>query len=1045
MSPTNFHIINASAGSGKTHTLVLEYLKTLLKDSTSSSFRHLLALTFTNKAVNEMKERILVTLLKLAKTPSKEQDMSSRICEALEISEEELSYRAELMLRKILLEYASFDVITIDKFTHKLVRTFARELELPSGFDVELDPEMLLDETVLSVIEEVGKDQDLTRLLLDFSLKKVQADNDWDVQRDLDAFVRLLLNENDRKPIADIKNKSLKDLKGDKNKLEKESNNYLKETQRIATEALNFLDQVGLAAEDFTRKQLHQFFQKVLNKEFVKLYPNALEAALKGEKPLYNKTLVEEKKYLIDSILSQLLLFYDEIKKGVGCYLVIQNTLKSWTPRLLLQLMEERLEFFQTKKEIRLLGEFNRKINKLVQEEPAPFIYERLGERYQHYFLDEFQDTSELQWSNLTPLISNALESQNLSGSRGSLLIVGDPKQAIYRWRGGNMQQFINLINKTKIPFQIEAENFPLKENFRSGKEIVEFNNSFFSMVSEKFYDLDYQKIYGKGSQQQARKSGGYVRIEAINKGGTVEEATPLYVVKTLTLVGDLLHKEYKLSDIAVLVRKKDQANGIAAALSKAGYSFVSSESLLVSHAKKVQLLLAFLKLTLHPNASEYHKLILDFLWESYEKPFEAYHELAQKILPLDSVPFFRKLNKEFDVVIELDQLTALPVLEAVNYLLSALPILDPNDTHIHFFIEDIFEFSKMQTSSIVSYLKHWELQSEQLRISMPKAIDAIKLMTIHQAKGLEFPIVILPFMDTPLHPRITEKIWFPFNQGNLKSVKWGWFNFSNAIEHYGSQGKELFDNYKLDQKLDALNVLYVALTRAKVGLFVITKEIEKEIPSYAHWFESYVLSQRKNLSETSPFEIGILKNRDKIHKEKSKPKLEIYEVSATTNGYWKERLIGTKSYNEAVQNAQDRGLLIHQLLSKVISTIQISEAIQNALEENLLLEQDKNSVEEKLKEVIHHPQLRSFFDGTDRVLCEQDLLLPKGPTLRPDRINFSNSGEVTIIDYKTGGPKKTDTEQIKSYAVALNDLGYKRINNYLVYINQKVEIVKIN
>ena len=815
MSPTNFHIINASAGSGKTHTLVLEYLKTLLKDSTSSSFRHLLALTFTNKAVNEMKERILVTLLKLAKTPSKEQDMSSRICEALEISEEELSYRAELMLRKILLEYASFDVITIDKFTHKLVRTFARELELPSGFDVELEPGMLFDETVLSVIEEVGKDQDLTRLLLDFSLKKVQADNDWDVQRDLDAFVRLLLNENDRKPIADIKNKSLKDLKGDKNKLEKESNNYLKGAQRIATEALNFLDQVGLAAEDFTRKQLHQFFQKVLNKEFVKLYPNALEAALKGERPLYNKTLVEEKKYLIDSILSQLLLFYDEIKKGVGCYLVIQNTLKSWTPRLLLQLMEERLEFFQTKKEIRLLGEFNRKINKLVQEEPAPFIYERLGERYQHYFLDEFQDTSELQWSNLTPLISNALESQNLSGSRGSLLIVGDPKQAIYRWRGGNMQQFINLINKTKIPFQIEAENFLLKENFRSGKEIVEFNNSFFSMVSEKFYDLDYQKIYGKGSQQQARKSGGYVRIEAIKKGGTVEEATPLYVVKTLTLVGDLLHKEYKLSDIAVLVRKKDQANGIAAALSKARYPFVSSESLLVAHAKKVQLLLAFLKLTLHPNASEYHNLILDFLWESYEKPFEAYHELAQKILPLDSVPFFRKLNKEFDVVIELDQLTALPVLEAVNYLLSALPILDPNDTHIHFFIEDIFEFSKMQTSSIVSYLKHWELQSEQLRISMPKAIDAIKLMTIHQAKGLEFPIVILPFMDTPLHPRITEKIWFPFNQGNLKSVKWGWFNFSNAIEHYGSQGKELFDNYKLDQKLDALNVLYVALTRA--------------------------------------------------------------------------------------------------------------------------------------------------------------------------------------------------------------------------------------
>ncbi len=989
-----------------------------------------------------MKERILATLLKLAKTPSEEQDMSYRLCKALEISIEELSFRAGLMLRKILLEYASFDVITLDKFTHRLVRTFSRELELPSGFDVELDPGTLLEETVLSVIEEVGKEQDLTTLLLDFSLKKVQAENDWDVQRDLDAFVRLLLNENDRKPIADIKSKSLKDLKGDKNTLEKESKRYLIEVASIVTEALTFLDQKGLAAEDFSRKQLHQFFQKVLKKEFAKMFPNALEAALKGEKPLYNKTLEDEKKHLIDSIQSQLLHYYYEIKKGVGSYLVIQNTLKSWTPRLLLQLMEQRLELFQTKKEIRLLGEFNRKINKLVQEEPAPFIYERLGERYQHYFLDEFQDTSELQWSNLTPLIGNALESQNLSGKRGSLLIVGDPKQAIYRWRGGNMQQFINLINKTESPFQIEAEIFPLKENFRSGKEIVEFNNAFFSMISEKFDDLNYQKIYGKGSQQQARKLGGYVRIEAIKKG-TVEETTPAYVAETITAVRELLHKEYRLSDMAVLVRKKDQASEIGSALSKAGYSFVSSESLLVAHAKKVQLLIAFLKLTLHPNASEYQKVILDVLWELNDKPFERYHEFAQNILPLDSVSFFRKLTEEFDVVIELNQLTALPVLEAVNHLLSSLPIVDPNDTYIHFFIEDIFEFSKIQNSSIVSYLKHWEHQSEQLRISMPSGLDAIKLMTIHQAKGLEFPIVILPFMDTPLHPRITEKVWFPFDEGDLKSVKWGWFNFSNAIEHYGSQGKKLYDNYKLDQQLDALNVLYVALTRAEVALFVITKEIEKEAPSYAHWFESFVSSKGSKLNANSPFEMGTLKKRSETLNIKPTPTPEVHEISVTTNANWKKRLIGSKPYNETVQSAQDHGLLIHHLLSKVTTTIQISEVIQNALEENLLLEQDKDLVEEKLKEVVNHPQLSSFFDGTDHVLCEQELLLPNGPTLRPDRINLAKSGAATIIDYKTGKPNQTDSKQIKSYAAALNDLGYSRITTYLVYINQKVEIVK--
>lgn len=1043
MSATNFHIINASAGSGKTHTLVLEYLKMLLKESNSSPFRQLLALTFTNKAVNEMKERILATLLRLAKTPSKESDISHRLCHALEISEEELSFRAERMLKRILLEYANFDVITLDKFTHRLVRTFARELGLPSGFEVELDPVSVLEEAVLSVIEEVGKEQELTTLLLDFSLKKVQADNDWDVQRDLDAFVRLLLNENDRKPIEQIKTKTLEDLKEDKKKLEKELENSVKEAQQLVTEAKNFLEQKGLAAEDFSRKQLHKFFQKVWNKEFVKLYPNALEAALKGEKPLYNKTLEEEKKQRIDSIQSQLLLFYDEIKKVVGRFLVVQSTLKSWTPRLLLQLMEERLELFQTKKEIRLLGEFNKKINKLVQEEPAPFIYERLGERYRHYFLDEFQDTSELQWSNLTPLIGNALESQNLSGTKGSLLLVGDPKQAIYRWRGGNMRQFINLINKTQTPFQIEAKNFPLQENFRSGKEIVAFNNSFFSMVSEKLDAPDYQKIYGKGSQQKARKSGGYVRIELIEKADTAEQASPLYVEKTISAVTEMLQKEYKLGDIAILVRKKEQANSIATALSKKGYSFVSSESLMVAQDKKVQMLVAFLQLTLLPNTNEYHKQILDVLWELNEKPLEGYHEFAQKNLPLGTVRFFIKLTEEFDVVIDLKHLNTLTILEAVNYLLSVLPIVDPNDTYVHFFIEDIFEFSRMHTSSIVSFLKHWEVQSDQLRVSMPSAIDAIKLMTIHQAKGLEFPIVLLPFMDTLLHPRITEKVWFPLDQGELKTVKWGWFNFSNAIEHYGPQGKELYDSYKLDQQLDAINVLYVALTRAEVALVVLTKEIEKETPSYAHWFEHYVSGQGKSLSESSPFEMGTLEKRDKTMDEKPKPVPEIRDVSVTTNGYWKERLIGTKSYDETVQSAQEQGLLIHQLLSKVISSVQISEVIQNALEAHLFSEEDKNLVETKLKEVVNHPQLSSFFDGTDRVLCEHDLLLPKGPTLRPDRINFSKSGEVRIIDYKTGRPKKTDAEQIQSYATALNGLGYARVYNYLVYIGSKVAVVQ--
>jgi ATP-dependent exoDNAse (exonuclease V) beta subunit len=246
LSTTNFHIINASAGSGKTHTLVLEYLKILLRQETTHAFRNMLALTFTNKAVHEMKARILETLFSLSHPPSKEIHMAKSLCEGLSISEKELAVRSAQMLRKILLEYGSFDVITLDTFTHRLVRTFARDFELPYGFEVVLDPTYLFEETVHSIIAQVGKEKSLSDLLLAFSLNKVKSEKDWDVQKDLFDFIPLLLNENDREPIADIKDKTLESLQADKRQLETALEEAKKNAIQNATAALTFLDQKGL-------------------------------------------------------------------------------------------------------------------------------------------------------------------------------------------------------------------------------------------------------------------------------------------------------------------------------------------------------------------------------------------------------------------------------------------------------------------------------------------------------------------------------------------------------------------------------------------------------------------------------------------------------------------------------------------------------------------------------------------------------------------------------------------------------------------------------
>ena len=1043
MPQTNFHIINASAGSGKTYTLVLAYLKKILADHNQRAFRHVLALTFTNKAVNEMKERIVEALLSLShyKAPS---DMVKKLKDELTITEEELALRADQRLRVILMEYGSFDVITLDKFTHRLIRTFAREFQWSSNFEVALDSKTLLEETVLSIIEEVGVDPVLSKTLLAFSLEKVRNGKDWDVQQDLDEFAALLLNENDRKQISDLKDKDFDEFYEDKQLLFEEKNKIQKEAIQSAETALRFLKDQGLNEEDFKSQLVHKHFYKVQQCIFEKLYENQLEAALNGDKPLYNKSLSEDKKKHIDGIQEQLRSHFYHIKKQVGKYQVLERTHKAWIPRMLLQLIEQRLEQLQEEKDTRLLGEFNKKISQLVRDEPAPFIYERLGTRYQHYFLDEFQDTSKVQWANLTPLIANALESESLEGGKGSLLLVGDPKQAIYGWRGGDMDQFIHLTNQSKNPFQVGAHTASLGTNYRSGGEIVTFNNGFFSFLSHQFKRDDYKNIYGKGSQQTPNNQGGYVCLEAIPKG-TKEETTPHYVSKTLAAVEKLIAVGYATSELAILVRKKEQAGAIGMALISQDFEVISSESLQVSKSKKVQVLISFLTLSINPDKSELHKLLFDGLWEIQKRDFKEYHSFAVAFLNAKTTDFLTQLQKVFDFKIEFESLQSMPVSEAVDYLLMCLSFLDSKDAYIQAFLEDVFEFSKTSNTSIFSYLKHWEQQEEKLRIATPEASEAIKLMTIHQAKGLEFKAVILPFMDTPIQPVKTYKIWYPFKDEPLKKLRWGWFNFSKELKHFGTLGAELYESSRLAHQLDAFNVLYVALTRASEVLHIITQEAEVGSDSYAQFFSSYAEVLNHKLTVDLPFEKGDFPKKHKKTKEKVLETVESIVPTLGVTTFWKERLVPEIQKNSSSSDAQKQGNLTHELLAKVIRSEEVSEVIENAIRDEILTEKDKEILQEKLWKVVDHPQLNSFFNGEDRVLCEQDLLVPKGPTLRPDRINFSNSGTVSILDYKTGKPKEEDKKQILTYAEVLKTMGYKSIHQYLVYLNPDILVVKMN
>lgn len=990
-----------------------------------------------------MKERILATLLDLSQKDSKDKNIEQILCKALKIDSEELVRRAEYMLHQILFEYGSFDIITLDKFTHRIIRSFSRELQLPYGFEVVLDPSTLLEEAVTSIIDEVGNEGFLTHLLTQFSIDKVRQEQSWNIQKDLDDFASILLNENDRYPLADLKKKTQAEHKEDRIILQNEQRNAEHKIVSIAEETLSLLQENGLLTDDFIRGTLPKHFQKAKKGEYSKLYTNQLEQELQGEKPLYKKGLDPLKKEQIEKIKPQLIEAYISIKEHVGIFLLAKRTLKSLIPQSLLQLIEERLDTLQNKKEVRLLGEFNSKISKLVQDASAPFIYERLGERYQHYFLDEFQDTSQLQWSNLVPLISNALESESLSGEQGSLLLVGDPKQAIYRWRGGDIQQFVSLLNKIDNPFQVQAQIENLEMNYRSGESIVRFNNSFFLSLSECLDAQVFKDIYGAGGQQKSQKEGGYVSIEALPKGGLKEENNALYVAKTLAAVKRALEGHYTAGDIAVLVRKRDQASAIGEGLTQQGYSILSSEALVVKHSKKVQFVLAILRLSIQPNDAVQHKLILDAFWDSYSLPNYEYHTFIKSFVHLSSSSFFKALANEIEFDFSLKKSAQYSILDASEYIMEQfVALLPPTDPFLSAFLEDVFEFSSIQSQTISSYLKYWERQEDKLRIASPAVANAIHVMTIHQAKGLEFPVVILPFMDTALNPNLKDKIWFPFQEGPLSSVQWGWITASKEMELYGEMGKSLYAKHVLSQQLDAVNVLYVALTRAKEQLYIITQESTSlRTSTYSDLFNRFVLQQGKKLDTISPFEWGEFKRNNIKFKG---VEIKKTQVNHTVSSHWKKRLVANRTPNAKTRLAQIKGLMVHEILSKVIYADMLNEELEKIFNKNRLTKKNQRSISNTVQKIIEHPMLSRYFERDQSVYCEQDVLVPNGETLRPDRVNLLPDGSAIVIDYKTGKPKKADGYQINEYALIYKDLGFSPVEKVLVYIDDEISVQKI-
>ncbi|WP_281231584.1 UvrD-helicase domain-containing protein [Flavobacterium gelatinilyticum] len=1051
MQSPSFSIYDASAGSGKTYTLVKEYLKIILSSPKNDAYRNILAITFTNKAVHEMKSRIVGSLSEFAKDePSaKAVDLMEDLSRDTGLSVIQLKVKSQNIIKHLIHNYAAFDISTIDKFTHKVIRAFAHDLNLPMTFDVTLDTENLLVEAVDAIIAQAGQDETLTKLLIDFTMEKTDDDKSWDVSREILETGRLVLNENNRNEILHFNDKTIEEFVEIKKKMLVLCKDLEAENEQFAIEALSLIDQNGIDLKSFSRGT----------------FPNHLENIRDGKFNPRNKTFHEfddiainktaKDRAIIESIIPELLQMLVKIYKNFEKRDFYKAFLKNITPLSLLNTVSNELAKIQSEQNVLSISEFNAIIHREIQNQPAPFIYERLGERYRHFFIDEFQDTSEMQWHNLIPLIDNSLSGLDDFGNKGTLMIVGDPKQSIYRWRGGKAEQFIEL-SKDVNPFVNPDKVIKhLNTNYRSYSEVIEFNNAFFKLISSEFSNDDYKDLYENHSFQNTNsKKGGYVNISflpIIEKNEADDEdpveKSDLYVLATLNTIQKVLREGFEYKDIVILTRKRGQGVAIANYLTEQNIPLLSSETLMIQNATEVRLIIHLLKYLNNGADLESKAYFLNSLANSL-KPEIPVHDFIALGMSHKIEEEFEKWLQTFDVSLSFENVRKKSLYEAVEIIISKFILPSEGNAYVQFFLDIVLERDMRNQAGIADFLVYWDKNSEKFSIPSPEGNNAVRIMTIHKSKGLEFPVVIMPFAEEDYNRKPKDKLWLDTEESDLGVPK-ALIDNSSAVEGFGESAAVVFNSKKQEELLDNINVLYVALTRAEEQLYIISQALKErkdgELPNnMASYFIKYLIHKGNYEPEILEYEFG-----NKTRLSKSEKTVDLVKTIPVVKEVLDPKNIKI-AQREALmwgthqQEAISYGNIVHEILAFVKDESDVDLALTKALENGLITMEQSEKVLKTLRDIVTHPELNICFNGKYKILNEQTIVQKEGKILKPDRVVLTDSKEAYLLDYKTGAINPKYKQQIQEYQDAVEDLGYKVLKRVLVYIGSEIEVVNL-
>ena len=1044
-------VYKASAGSGKTFTLAVEYIKHLICNP--YAYRSILAVTFTNKATTEMKERILGQLHGIHTGNPDSKPYLDKLMDELHLSEEEIRTKAGKALNLMIHDYSRFRVETIDSFFQSVMRNLARELELGANLDIELDNNKALEEAVDTMIEKLDRYSPVLGWLLDYIEERIEDDKKWNVANEIKKFGENIFNEEYIEKGQELR-KTLQDpncIRNYRKMLKAIEEEALEQMKAFADQFFGILDMNGLSVADFSYKE------GGVAGYFIKLQKGTTNDEIKGTRVVdcmndpakWTGKTHKRKAEIIALAEQELIPLLNEAEafrsKNNRIINSCQLSLRYANNIRLLNNLDEEVRLLNQDKNRFLLADTNALLHNIVREGDPSFVFEKIGTNIRHVMIDEFQDTSRMQWGNFKLLLLEGL-------SQGAdSLIVGDVKQSIYRWRSGDWS-ILNGLKGHIGAFPITEKT--LTTNRRSEANIVRFNNEIFTSACEILNERhkaeqgkeceELKSAYADVKQEICKKEEkGSVKVTFIEAPSKDEGD---YQNKTLELlaqeVESMIQQGVKVNDMAILVRKNKLIPTIASYFDKhTPYRLVSDEAFRLDASLAICMLMDALRYLIEPeNLIAKAQLASAYQNEILHRDMDLNTLLLNDLD--ESLPASFVENKE--------SLRLMPLFELLEKLSAIFQLerIEAQDAYLFSFYDAVNEYLQKHSSELTAFVAHWEEKLSRKTIPSGE-IEGIRILSIHKSKGLEFHTVFLPFCDWKMeNEQNSSYIWCspeqaPFNDLQLLPINYGTsMNESIYQEDYRKE--------KLQLWVDNLNLLYVAFTRPKCNMVVWCKDKAKNtVGELLSESIGQTSCQALESVDDCTYQLGEVcpsgapkARKESTNKLEFKPeRIQVKMESIETNIEFKQSN-RSASFIEGEEDGSKKyireGQIMHNLFSMIRTPKDVASAIARLRMEGIIESDEHEAKIRKLTDgALKNPKAQEWFSGEWEPYNECDILNRKNGTLkihRPDRVMVKGNKAI-VVDFKFGKHNTDYEDQVREYMHLLGEMGYGEVRGYLWYV----------